>query len=85
MIDSISRSKDIGCSNVGRRVVGDYLSKGSPSAQELLEDEIGDNVGGIGRRSSAFCIGSHGTASMQDVTIGSNFRHQESVKVCLSK
>ena len=85
VVNAILFTKDIESSNVGGSVVGNELSESAPTAENILEDEIGDNSGGVRRRSATLRIGSQSTLSMKDVTIRPNSRHKEGVDMSLAE
>ena len=53
VINPVPLGEDVGCRDIRSSVVGDEFLERAPSAQDIIENEIRNNVGGfIGNRTS---------------------------------
>jgi len=75
VVDSVLFGEDISSSNVGSGVVGNNLFESSPAAEDILEDKVGNDFGGVRGGSTTFWIGGESISGMENITVGSNLRH----------
>ena len=81
MVDTVLFGEDIGRYNPGGVIVRDKLFEGSPSTEDILEEEVGENLASLRGDSSAFRIRHERTLGVEDVAILPELRHKEGVSM----
>ena len=75
VMDSVSFGEDIRSGDVGSSIVSHDLFKSSPAAEDILEDKVGNDFGGVGGGSTTVWVRCEGVSGIEDVTVGSNLWH----------
>ena len=85
MVNVVTRHKTVESGNPRCSVVGDDLFESSPSAENVLEEEVHDDIAAFGSGSSCFRPGCQSATTMEDVSVRSALRHVERVEVSFVK
>ena len=85
MVNVVTRRETVESGNPRCSVVGDDLFESSPSAENVLEEEVRDDIAAFGGGSSCFRPGCQSATTMEDVSVGSALRHVERVEVSFAK
>ena len=75
VVDAVSVGEDIQGGDVSSSIVSDYLFESTPSAEDILEDEVGDDLSRVGGSSTTFWVRSESISGMDNVAVRSELRH----------
>ena len=75
MVNAVAVSQQVQCGNEGGAIVGDDFLHGSPSAQQVFEDEGGEGASGLYMEGAPLRPRSEGTASLDDIAKTGGGRH----------
>ena len=74
VVDAVSLAENIESGDIRGSVVSNELGESVPTAQDILEDEVGDDLGGVGCHSMTLWVGGESAASMENVMIRPDIR-----------
>ena len=85
MVDVVLFGERLGGGDEGFPVVRDEFDDGSPTREDVFEDELGEGFSIVGRERAVFGIGGEGASGLHDVSVATVRGHEHDVDVNFAK